>query len=52
MKEEKEWADSGYMEELFQLQLDYMKGQDQISDDVKVTDYVRLDLIREALETQ
>lgn len=52
MAEEKEWANSGYMEELFQLQLDYMKGQDQIGDDVKVTDYVRLDLIREALETQ
>ena len=52
LAEEKEWADSGYMEELFQLQLDYMKGQDQIGDDVKVTDYVRLDLIREALEIQ
>lgn len=50
--EEKDWVDSGYMEELFQLQLDYMKGQDQVEDTVQVTDYVRLDLIAQALETQ
>ena len=50
--EEKDWVESGYMEQLFQLQLDYMKGQDQVDDSVRVTDYVRLDLIAQALETQ
>ncbi len=52
LEEEKEWVSSGHMEELFQLQLNYMQGQDQIGADVSVTDYVRLDLIQKALETQ
>ena len=52
LEEEKEWVSSGHMEELFQLQLNYMQGQDQIGTDVSVTDYVRLDLIQKALETQ
>ncbi len=51
LAEEKEWANGGHMEELFQLQLNYMTGQGQVPESVKVTDYVRLDLIRKALDT-